>query len=158
MDYGRDPKTRIECFEKIHGPDFACGEAFIYYQDGARREHNPLGAFNEPPEDPRKLYHNICHFYQLKLDQAVSQFDELKDHLAKYPGLDPNGDENIKKLRRLRHKAKGLQAKLEFHQEELRKHSPGYQSPEEVESEREMQMADDAAKAKYTEAVNAITI
>lgn len=154
--YGSTVKERIETFEKLHGDSVFDG-AWIWFEDGARRDANALGPLVEPPESPRELQHNVCMYLRLRLDGIVLEFDKLKAQLQQNPGTDPN-DENVKKLRKLRANAQHIRKKLQHHQEELRKASPGYVSPEDAEIIREHEIAEAARKQRFSETVNAITI
>ena len=70
-------KARIAGFERAHG-DSILHNGWIYFQDGAVRELNPLGLLAEPPEDPWKLAVRIRDYWQLKMAVATEAFDLRK--------------------------------------------------------------------------------
>ena len=65
---------RLHEFDKSHG-SFVCVNEWLLFEDGARRERNPLGALIDPPKDLLKRAQNVVQFHQEKLNLAVAEFD-----------------------------------------------------------------------------------
>ncbi len=69
--------SRVAAFNKRHGASVAYGE-WILFEDGARREQNPLGALIEPPDIPWDRAKRIAQYHAIILDAAVKAFDRKR--------------------------------------------------------------------------------
>ena len=68
-------------FDAEHGGEPLQIDAWLYFQDGAKRESNPLGVMMPPPRDPFKRAQRIKYFYERKLGRMVKDFQRLKRRL-----------------------------------------------------------------------------
>lgn len=76
MDYGA-VKARVEDFDARHGAN-VLRDQWIFFEDGATREVNPVGALLEPPSDPRELAQNKLRYHTILLTRATNEFEERK--------------------------------------------------------------------------------
>ena len=150
-------KQRIEQFDLKHGPSVYDGR-WIWYANGANRDGHPLGPLNEPPADPRQRHRNIVRYYETMLRHKVREFDDLKRQLTENPGLFPDMDENVERLRRLQRTVRHRQRQLQTAQEELKRLSPGYRTPEEEEENQRRMAATAEAKQHYLDTLKGINI
>ena len=103
---------RINAFDRRNGGKNASavlGE-WIYYSNGAKRECEPLGLLQDPPENEFERLTNIACFHQARLKQAIHQFDTLKEQLAF--AVHPDG-EALTRLKQLQELVSKRNAALE---------------------------------------------
>lgn len=157
MEYGNTVTERIANFERIHGASVYDG-VWLYFEDGARREGNPLGPLMEPPDNPQARQQNIVFYHKLALEHATDEFDALKKQLLANPGTHPDTDANLARLAALRATARRMTTKFRAAQEELKRLSPGYRTPDEEAQDARNAQATAAKAASYAAALDAITI
>jgi hypothetical protein len=124
---------RVHLFDKSHGA-FICVNEWLLFEDGARRERNPLGALISPPQDSRQRAQNIVQYHQERLKLAVAEFDHFKkNHMinakvalrqSNVPAPVEQPDSIISKLRTLQEKVKQCRKQLDKAKAELDKHTP----------------------------------
>jgi hypothetical protein len=70
----------IEKFHEVHGE---CVEhkGMLFFIDGACRENSTFGGMTEPPENEQQKAKAILLFWKIKLNYAVTRFDEKKQAL-----------------------------------------------------------------------------
>jgi|GEM_PF-6723121 hypothetical protein len=95
---------KVRAFEERHGSEKYSDGAAWFYADGAMRDMNPIGILMEPPdsgtdEGEYKMALHKLKFAQLKLQTAVSEFDQLNTRLAHTIPMDPDAD--LAELKRL---------------------------------------------------------
>jgi len=79
MDYS-SINARIAEFDAKHGAS-VYADGWLYFEDGASRESNPLGSLNEPPEDPYRLAKRRLFFHEFLLARAVRAFEQRKHYI-----------------------------------------------------------------------------
>lgn len=156
-EYGDTVQTRIATFDRLHGGGVFDGN-WIWFEDGANRDGNPLGVLLEPPEDPRKRWQNIVKYHQTILNGLVRDFDEFKKGLKQSGNVYPEADAPLAELRRKQQAVKDRQAALAEAQAELKTHLPGYLPPDEEEAYLRAKAARQADEQRYQDAVDAVTI
>ena len=150
-------KQRVEQFDAKHGASVYT-DGWVWFEDGAKREGNPMGPLLEQPANPVQRRQNIVRYYEILLDRKMREFDKLKKLLTENPGLYPNQDENIQKLKILRCNARHYHRQLEAAQLDLRKARPGYVPPEQVAQRRRADVEHEAAKGQYRKRLDEINI
>lgn len=142
---------RIKQFNNAHG-NFVVSGSWIYFEDGACREVNPLGALMDTPTDARTRAKKICYYWTVKLALAAAEFDHYKNQhlghaintrrekIASAPIAERK--EVTKHLRSLRKKVKTIAAKLEEARAGLEEFKPKRQIEIEKMDEQNRQTAE----------------
>ncbi len=149
------PKQRIDAFEARHGgkENSIYDGVWIYFEDGARREGNPLGALCEPPTDPRQLQKNIVRYHTFLLDRHIRAFDDRKRELVADPGAYNDAEKNLAELKALQVAVRKQRNKVVKAEEVLHRLTPGYRTPEEEAATIARESAIEASKATYLSAL-----
>jgi hypothetical protein len=110
-------KERVAKFDNRHGAFVVIGN-WVIFADGAKRECNPLGPLNEPPEDDWERAKIINQYWQHKLELAVEEFDLHKSSLLRMAKAHsretftpPPPEEALAKLTELKKKVMKLRVK-----------------------------------------------
>lgn len=109
-----NPNMGVAEFDHRHGGQSQRIEdaGWIYYSDGAIRGASSLGELREPSADPYERAQTICHYWKLKSDAAVNDFNELKANLAgcaraeQRKSMPPPPPDTIAQLQALRDRAR----------------------------------------------------
>lgn len=97
-DQDLSPKARLDRFHAKHGPDYVVERGMVYYPDGAHRHQEANGMLWEPSKDLYERQQCILHFWKLKLERLVVQFDEQKQLLLHKVTIDNDGKARLKEL------------------------------------------------------------
>jgi hypothetical protein len=74
--------ARIKEFDIRHGDNPVClNSAWLLFEDGAKRETNPLGPLVEPPEDSWQRSQAVARYWEVKTQLAVEEFNNLRQNL-----------------------------------------------------------------------------
>jgi len=82
----RDPgsvKERVKRFDERHGESIVDG-GWIRFPDGAQREVNPMGALQDPPDDPYQRAKRVLSYHRLRLQRATDAFGNRRMELVKH--------------------------------------------------------------------------
>ena len=150
-------KQRCDNFDAAHGASIFDG-AWIYFEDGARREADPLGVFIEPSDDSNERQKAVVYYYDLLLQQQVAAFDRQKKTFTQDPGMFPDRDKNVAELKALQVAARRTRNRLTKAQEALRRLQPGYRTPEEEAETIRRNEAIAASEAAYLAEIDAIVV
>lgn len=109
-----------EKFDAEHG-DFVFVDGYLYFEDGAVRENNPMGVSILPPHDLLQRSKKIVYYWTIKLKLASEEFYLYKRKLIGATNVSlenpryttPPSLESIKTLQKLKVKAKAIKIKLE---------------------------------------------
>jgi hypothetical protein len=113
-------RERIEKFDAEHGNDGIVIDGWLLFSDGAMRELSPLGMMRKVPNDIFKAAKLKVHYWEAKLGLAVEEFSTFKKNLLSRAKAalnqrycpPPPPPEAIEKLKKLKAKVEGFQAKL----------------------------------------------
>jgi hypothetical protein len=143
-------KKRIDAFCKRHG-EFVCDESgWIYHENGAHRDRNPLGLLAEPDQDLYERSKMIVRYWELKHDLAVEEFQNYKNHqkliarsclTQQVPGVVTNQTEARKQLVRLKKKVVNNQRKLDTALAQVEANEPKWMQERENQNQRFRQKA-----------------
>ncbi|MBA4411586.1 MAG: hypothetical protein C0397_19485 [Odoribacter sp.] len=141
MNFG--VKERVSAFDKQHG-SFVRLEDYLLFEDGAMREVNPMGLLASPPKDNYQRTRLICKYYQRRLDLAVEEFDERKQHFTHHakvglrqkncPPPIAETQEAVTQLKALRAKVKLCQKNLEQAKVAMDACCPNRMAKDEIET------------------------
>jgi len=79
MDYG-SVNARVAAFDAAHGAS-VYKDGWLFFEDGAARESNPLGPLEAPPADPYRLAKRKLLFHEVLLARAVRAFEQRKHYI-----------------------------------------------------------------------------
>lgn len=98
-----------QAFDAEHG-EFIIRDNHLIFEDGAARENSVPAMLFDPPSDEHECAKRIVLFHKIRLERAVTEFDDLKRGLTKFtkrnlgdrrvPGPPPF--EQLNELKRLR--------------------------------------------------------
>jgi hypothetical protein len=69
--------NRVDQFDTKHG-EFVNENGWLYFEDGAGRDSNPLGALMEPPKNPKELARLQVIYWEIKLQRADTEIADLR--------------------------------------------------------------------------------
>lgn len=151
------PKQRVAKFDAMHGASIYDG-VWLYFEDGARREGDPLGALCEPPTDPRQLQKNIVRYHTFLLNRHIRAFDDRKRELVADPGAYHNQEKNLAELKAMQVTVRKQRNKVVKAEELLHRLTPGYRTPEEEAATIARNSAIEASKTSYISAIAEIDV
>jgi hypothetical protein len=144
-------KQRIDVFCQRHG-DFVCDTGWIYHEDGANRDKNPLGLLAEPDPDLYKRSQDIARYWQIRYDLAAEEFQNYKHELSlmarscltqQVPGAVPDQTEARKQLVRRKKKVVNSQRKLDKALANVEANEPNWMKDRENQNQLYRQKAQD---------------
>jgi hypothetical protein len=141
--------SRVRAFDERHG-DYVVFNGWIYFQDGAVREINPMGPLIEPPENAVKRQEKIVWFWQKKTELAIEEFTVRKRSMlvfvrahinTKYavPGRDA---EQVQILKNLRKKVVAANTCLDLAKAKLKELQPNVERDERAHAEDLQKLAE----------------
>jgi hypothetical protein len=153
---------RIADFDAKHGAS-VCRDGWIYFEDGAARETNPLGPMMGVPTDPRRAAQRKLTYAETVLEQRVAAFDKRRLYFSRAaqvalkqrhtPPPPASAEAAEAELRGLQHDVKIAQRAVAKAQAEVERLAP------EAVRERERQAADNRrANEKLLVKLNQIEI
>ena len=80
MDY-EGVATRVKAFDARHGASVE-DDQWVLFEDGARREVNPLGPLIDPSSDLQENARRILHYHSVRLQRAIARFERKKRELG----------------------------------------------------------------------------
>jgi hypothetical protein len=153
------PQESVWGFERENGNDGVVEGHWVLYSTGAVRERSVYGVQMPPPEDKYECAKNKVRYWEVRLDLAVTAFNDMRDGLgmsasvAHRQGAAPPSKEELKELRKLQREVRQTSRNLEAARMEVETTTPKW-----LKEHRASKVANQQAAADFATELRKIKI